>query len=112
MLGHVQRGGAPCAFDRELATRFGVKAVELIAEGKFGHVAALEHGKLVAKPIDEGGQEAQARRSGRASSPGPRAPWASSSADRSDRCDLLVAARGALAPFCAQNIHTAPTCVR
>jgi 6-phosphofructokinase 1 len=51
VLGHVQRGGSPCAFDRELATRFGVKAVELIAEGKFGHVAALEAGKLVAKPI-------------------------------------------------------------
>ena len=51
VLGHVQRGGAPCAFDRELATRFGVKAVELIAEGKFGNVAALEGGKLVAKPM-------------------------------------------------------------
>ena len=53
VLGHVQRGGAPCAFDRELATRFGVKAVELIAEGKFGHVTALEAGKLVAKPIEK-----------------------------------------------------------
>jgi len=53
VLGHVQRGGAPCAFDRELATRFGVKAVELIAEGKFGHVAAMEHGKIVGKPIDK-----------------------------------------------------------
>jgi ATP-dependent phosphofructokinase / diphosphate-dependent phosphofructokinase len=51
VLGHIQRGGAPCAFDRELATRFGVKAVDLISEGKFGHVAALEAGKLVAKPI-------------------------------------------------------------
>jgi phosphofructokinase-like protein len=53
VLGHVQRGGAPCAFDRELATRFGVKAVELIAEGKFGHVAAMESGHLVAKPIEK-----------------------------------------------------------
>jgi len=53
VLGHVQRGGSPCAFDRELATRFGVKAVELIAEGKFGHVAAMEHGKLVAKTIEK-----------------------------------------------------------
>jgi ATP-dependent phosphofructokinase / diphosphate-dependent phosphofructokinase len=53
VLGHVQRGGTPNAFDRELATRFGVKAVELIAEGKFGHVAALEAGRLVAKPIDK-----------------------------------------------------------
>ena len=53
VLGHVQRGGSPCAFDRELATRFGVRAVELIAEGKFGHVAALEHGHVVAKPIEK-----------------------------------------------------------
>ena len=53
VLGHIQRGGAPCAFDRELATRFGVKAVELIAEGKFGHVAAVENGRLVAKPLEK-----------------------------------------------------------
>jgi phosphofructokinase-like protein len=53
VLGHIQRGGSPCAFDRELATRFGVKAVELIAEGKFGHVAALENGRLVAKPMEK-----------------------------------------------------------
>ncbi|MEJ7599646.1 MAG: ATP-dependent 6-phosphofructokinase [Kofleriaceae bacterium] len=53
VLGHVQRGGRPCAFDRELATRFGVKAVELIAEGKFGHVAAIEGSHVVAKPIDK-----------------------------------------------------------
>ena len=52
VLGHVQRGGRPCAFDRELATRFGVKAVDLISEGAFGHVAAMEAGKLVAKPIE------------------------------------------------------------
>jgi 6-phosphofructokinase 1 len=53
VLGHIQRGGAPCAFDRELATRFGVKAVELIAEGKFGHVAAVENGHLVAKSMEK-----------------------------------------------------------
>jgi phosphofructokinase-like protein len=53
VLGHIQRGGSPCAFDRELATRFGVKAVELVAEGKFGHVAAVENGHLVAKPIEK-----------------------------------------------------------
>ena len=53
VLGHLQRGGSPCAFDRELATRFGVKAVDLIAAGQFGHVAALEHGHVVAKPIEK-----------------------------------------------------------
>lgn len=53
VLGHIQRGGTPSAFDRELATRFGVKAVELIAEGKFGHVTAIENGKIVAKPVEK-----------------------------------------------------------
>ena len=52
VLGHIQRGGTPCAFDRELATRFGVRAVDLIAEKRFGHVTAIEAGKLVDKPID------------------------------------------------------------
>ncbi len=52
VLGHVQRGGRPCAFDRELATRFGVKAVDLIVEGAFGHVAAVEGGKLIASPME------------------------------------------------------------
>jgi phosphofructokinase-like protein len=53
VLGHVQRGGSPCAFDRELATRFGVRAVELIAEGKFGHVTGYNDGKIVAVPIEK-----------------------------------------------------------
>jgi 6-phosphofructokinase 1 len=51
VLGHIQRGAEPCAFDRELATRFGVKAVDLIAEGKFGHITAIEHGHVVAKAM-------------------------------------------------------------
>jgi len=53
VLGHIQRGGAPCAFDRELATRFGVMAVDLVHHGRFGHVAAIDSGKLVEKPIDK-----------------------------------------------------------
>ena len=40
VLGHLQRGGAPTTLDRILGTRFGVKAVELIAEGKFGHMVS------------------------------------------------------------------------
>mgnify|MGYP001772944945 FL=1 len=46
ILGHIQRGGSPTAFDRILATRFGVKAVELINEGRFGVMTAL-HGNDV-----------------------------------------------------------------
>jgi 6-phosphofructokinase 1 len=41
-LGHLQRGGAPSAYDRVLATRFGIKAAELVLEGRFGHMAALK----------------------------------------------------------------------
>ena len=51
VLGHIQRGGSPCAFDRELATRFGVKAVEMIAAGELGQMTAFDHGCVVAKPI-------------------------------------------------------------
>jgi ATP-dependent phosphofructokinase / diphosphate-dependent phosphofructokinase len=43
VLGHLQRGGAPTAWDRQLCTRFGVYAVELIAEGRYGYMVALTH---------------------------------------------------------------------
>ncbi len=42
VLGHIQRGGTPSAFDRVLSTRFGVAAVELLAEGKFGNMVCLK----------------------------------------------------------------------
>ncbi len=41
VLGHLQRGGAPTAWDRQLCTRFGVSAVELIAEERYGHMVAM-----------------------------------------------------------------------
>jgi phosphofructokinase-like protein len=41
VLGHLQRGGAPTSFDRLLCTRFGARAVQLIAEEKYGHMVAL-----------------------------------------------------------------------
>jgi phosphofructokinase-like protein len=47
ILGHVQRGGSPTAYDRVLATRFGVGAVELIKEGNFGKMVALQGNKIV-----------------------------------------------------------------
>lgn len=53
VLGHVQRGGTPSAFDRLLATRFGVKAVELIVAGKFGRVAAFRGGQVVDVPMEQ-----------------------------------------------------------
>jgi 6-phosphofructokinase 1 len=46
VLGHVQRGGSPTARDRVLATRYGLKAADLVHEGKFGQMAAL-HGDAI-----------------------------------------------------------------
>ncbi len=53
VLGHLQRGGSPTAFDRVLATRFGVFACDLAAAGKFGQMAALQGNAIVAIPISE-----------------------------------------------------------
>jgi 6-phosphofructokinase 1 len=53
VLGHVQRGGTPCAFDRILSTRFGVKAVDLVVSGCFNQMVALRGRSLVAVDIAE-----------------------------------------------------------
>jgi 6-phosphofructokinase 1 len=51
VLGHIQRGGSPIAFDRILATRFGKAAADLLATGHFGTMAALRGDSIVAVPI-------------------------------------------------------------
>ncbi len=53
ILGHLQRGGAPTAFDRILGTRFGVKAVEEALKENFGQMVCLEGNKIGAIPIEE-----------------------------------------------------------
>ncbi len=53
VLGHLQRGGAPTAFDRALATRFGGKAVELLLRGQFGKMVANHPPDIVPIPIGE-----------------------------------------------------------
>lgn len=53
VLGHVQRGGTPTAYDRVLATRFGLKAIALIRERQFGYMASLRGTEIVAVPIEE-----------------------------------------------------------
>jgi ATP-dependent phosphofructokinase / diphosphate-dependent phosphofructokinase len=47
ILGHIQRGGTPSAFDRVLATRFGVAAVHALHDGAFGMMVALQSGQMV-----------------------------------------------------------------
>lgn len=51
ILGHLQRGGRPNAFDRILASQFGVKAFEMVLEGKWGHMVSYRHPNIVAVPI-------------------------------------------------------------
>ena len=53
MLGHVQRGGSPTAFDRVLATRFGVAAVDELMAGRKGVMVALRGTAIVTVPLDE-----------------------------------------------------------
>jgi phosphofructokinase-like protein len=53
VLGHLQRGGMPTGYDRLLATRFGGAAVRAIAEGKWGHMVALQSPHIVTVPIEE-----------------------------------------------------------
>jgi ATP-dependent phosphofructokinase / diphosphate-dependent phosphofructokinase len=53
VLGYVQRGGTPTAFDRVLATRFGIAAIEAVHEGAFGQMVALSNAKIVRVPLAE-----------------------------------------------------------
>lgn len=53
ILGHLQRGGRPSAFDRIVATRLGAKAVELIHEGQFGQMAVMENGAITSVPLEK-----------------------------------------------------------
>ncbi|MDQ3680764.1 MAG: 6-phosphofructokinase [Actinomycetota bacterium] len=57
ILGHVQRGGTPTAFDRVLATRYGIGAIDAVHEGKFGHMVALRGDQIVTVSLDEAVEE-------------------------------------------------------
>jgi len=53
VLGHIQRGGTPTAFDRILATRFGIAAIDFVHESKFGYLVAIQGNKIVPVPLKE-----------------------------------------------------------
>jgi 6-phosphofructokinase 1 len=53
ILGHIQRGGTPTAFDRVLATRFGIAAIDAVHDGDFGKMVALRAQQIVRVPLDE-----------------------------------------------------------
>ena len=54
VLGHIQRGGTPTAFDRWLATRFGLQAIDAVADGDFGTMMALRGTRIDRVPLIEG----------------------------------------------------------
>ncbi len=51
VLGHLQRGGTPTAFDRVLGTRFGIAAIDLVHKGDFGKMVSLQGNQIVAIPL-------------------------------------------------------------
>ena len=51
VLGHLQRGGTPTAFDRVLGTRFGIAATDLVAKVDFGKMVSLQGNEIVAIPL-------------------------------------------------------------
>jgi 6-phosphofructokinase 1 len=53
VLGHIQRGGSPTAFDRIIGTRFGIRALDLVREGRFGHMVALHGTRIDDVPLSE-----------------------------------------------------------
>jgi 6-phosphofructokinase 1 len=53
ILGHIQRGGSPSAFDRVLATRYGLGAIDMVHRGEFGCMAALRANKIVSITLSE-----------------------------------------------------------
>ena len=53
VLGHLQRGGSPIAFDRVLATRFGIAAIDLVHEGRFGEMVAIKGNTIISLPLKD-----------------------------------------------------------
>jgi 6-phosphofructokinase 1 len=57
VLGHIQRGGTPTAFDRVLSTRFGIAAIDAVHDSAFGQMVALRCGSVVRVPLGDATDE-------------------------------------------------------
>jgi len=57
VLGHIQRGGTPTAFDRVLASRFGINAIDAVHDGAFGVMVALRGTQIIRVPLAEATSE-------------------------------------------------------
>ena len=53
VLGHIQRGGSPTPFDRILGSRFGIAAIDLVHEEKFGYLVGIQGNKMVPVPLKD-----------------------------------------------------------
>ena len=53
MAGYLQRGGAPCAYDRRMGRYFGIAAVDLIVKEDFGKMVSFSHGEITAVPLKD-----------------------------------------------------------
>ena len=71
VLGHIQRGGTPTAFDRVLATRFGLSAIDAIAAKDFGKMVALQSTNIVRVPFIDATGELKTPPPARTGAPGP-----------------------------------------
>ncbi|TDD61328.1 6-phosphofructokinase [Actinomadura rubrisoli] len=60
VLGHIQRGGTPTAFDRVLATRFGLQAIDAVRDGDYGKMVALKGTDIIRVGLDEATKELKA----------------------------------------------------
>ena len=60
VLGHIQRGGTPTAYDRIIGTRFGFKAVELVKQGKYVKMVSLHNNKISFVDIEDAVKERKA----------------------------------------------------
>ena len=85
VLGHIQRGGTPTAYDRVLATRFGVAAIDAAHDGRWGMMPALRGDRNRARRAGRGGAELRTRDPGGVSRL-PRRSWASGRGSRPSRC--------------------------
>jgi 6-phosphofructokinase len=56
ILGHLQRGGTPSTFDMILGRHFGIKAINLVDEGRFGHIASLRNNRITEALLEEAGK--------------------------------------------------------
>ena len=53
VLSHLQRGGAPCAYDRRMGRYFGIAAIDLVVKGDFGKMVSVRNGEITAVPLEE-----------------------------------------------------------